>query len=136
MAQHTASAKAKLQERREQVAALALVGATQRQIAERLGVSVGTINRDLTVVKDDWRNQAQSHIMELVGREAASLDRLERDLWRDFVSTDDIGERVKVAGAILRAKDRRAKLFGLDAPDRIELVAQDAVIVIDLGDLG
>lgn len=123
-------------QRREQVASLALVGASQRQIADRLGVSPATINNDLKRIRDLWREEAKRHVGELVGREAASLDRLERDLWVDFVSTSDVDLRVKLAGVILRTKDRRAKLFGLDAPERVELMSEDSVIVIDLGMLG
>lgn len=136
MAQHTAAAKYALEERREQVAALAAIGATVRQIASRLNVSIGTVSNDMKVIRSAWREQAVEHVNEMVGREAVSLDRLERDLWRDFITTEDIDQRVRVASSILRCKERRAKLFGLDAPDRVELVSEDHVILIDLGKLG
>lgn len=128
--------------RQRQAAALALAYVPQTQIAERLGVSVGTISSDLKVVRGEWRKEARTDIQDAAIRELQSLDRLEAQLWSQFVDTTtrrvkvtkangdeyeyderivSVGEKTRTAGAIMKAKERRAKMLGFDQPDLLEV---------------
>ena len=107
--------------RREKVAALRARGKTQRQIRDELAkmnppikVGLGTVNRDLQFIRDKWKNAAAESIEEWVARELADLDELEKQAWAE-----------KRYDLVLKIKDRRAKLLGLDKPMRTELAGAD-----------
>ena len=110
--------------RRNQVATLRLAHLTQAEIAARVGVSVGTVNADLKAIREAWQERARTSIDEWVGEELAKLDRLERSLMPLALQG-----QATAAERVLSVMDRRAKLLGLNKPERFEhtVITRDAI---------
>jgi transcriptional regulator with XRE-family HTH domain len=110
--------------RRQQVATLRLAHLTQAEIAKRLGVSVGTVNSDLQAVRDEWAERRRTATDEWLSEELAKLDRLERALLPLALQG-----QASAADRVLSVMDRRAKLLGLNKPDRHEhtVITLDAI---------
>jgi Trp operon repressor len=113
-----------LAERRQRVSALRLMHYTQREIAAELGVSVATVNRDLAVVRAEWAERRSQSYESWVGEELAKLDLLERAILPAAISGDD-----KAQARLVQFMDRRARMMGLDKPERFEhtVITLDAV---------
>jgi Trp operon repressor len=113
-----------LAERRQKVSALRLMHYTQREIAAELGVSVATINRDLAVVRAEWAERRSQSYESWVGEELAKIDLLERAILPAAISGDD-----KAQARLVQFMDRRARMMGLDKPERFEhtVITMDAV---------
>jgi Trp operon repressor len=113
-----------LAERRQKVSALRLMHYTQREIAVELGVSVATINRDLAVVRAEWAERRSQSYESWVGEELAKIDLLERAILPAAISGDD-----KAQARLVQFMDRRARMMGLDKPERFEhtVITLDAV---------
>lgn len=74
MARPTPAEKLAILARRERVAALALAGKTERQIAELVQVAPSTVHSDLVAIRRDWKARAAAHHEERVARRLAELD--------------------------------------------------------------
>ena len=96
--------------RREEVARYRLRGWTQRQIAEYLNVSVGTINRDLACLQEEWKASALTSIEEHKIRVLAELAEVKRR-----------GHADKNLNAVLQAIKAEVDILGLDAPVKSEI---------------
>ena len=66
-------------ERRKAVSARYLRGESQHAIALALEVGQATVSRDLTAIRDEWRQSAQTDMADRVAQEIAKLDALERE---------------------------------------------------------
>ncbi len=109
-------------QRREVVAELLLRRLTQRQICDALAkqgifneetgeaYTVGTINGDVKALKRDWRARANLKAAEWLAEELAGLEALEKSAWA-----------AKQYGVVLKIKERRAKMLGLDKPAQIKV---------------
>jgi transposase len=99
--------------RRMEALSLRLAGLTYEQIAERLDMSksgaIDLVNRTLNRAE----NQAVDQMRDL---EATRLDRAQAAIWTRVLEGD-----AKAVDTFLRISQRRAKLFGLDAPTAINL---------------
>jgi sigma54-dependent transcription regulator len=113
-----------LAQRRQKVSALRLMHYTQREIAAEIGVSVATVNRDLAVVRSEWAERRSQSYEQWVGEELAKIDLLERAIMPAAISGDD-----KAQARIVQFMDRRARMMGLDKPERFEhtVITMDAV---------
>jgi len=113
-----------LAERRQRVSALRLMHYTQREIAAELGVSVATVNRDLAVVRAEWAERRSQSYETWVAEELAKLDLIERAILPAAISGDD-----KAQARLVQFMDRRARMMGLDKPERFEhtVITMDAV---------
>ena len=107
--------------RREAVASLRARRLTIRAIIENLKklnppiqASHATIVRDLKAIREEWKDRASEKIGEWIASELADMDELEKQAWRE-----------KRYDLVLKIKDRRAKLLGLDKPNRVELAGKD-----------
>lgn len=101
--------------RRRQVAANLLAGLNYREMADALGVSLGTVKNDVEAIIKRWQSEqveATGDYLNLVERR---LDRALNAIWDGVLSGDP-----KAIMAMLRIEERRAKLLGLDQPERIE----------------
>ena len=119
--------QAKLDEiaaRRQQVATLRLAHLSQAEIARKLGVSVGTVNADLQAIRQEWAERRRSSFEEWLDEELAKLDRLERALLPLALQG-----QATAADRVLSVMDRRAKLLGLNKPERHEhtVITMDAI---------
>jgi len=113
-----------LAERRQRVSALRLMHYTQREIAAELGVSVATVNRDLAVVRGEWAERRSQSYETWVAEELAKIDLIERAILPAAISGDD-----KAQARLVQFMDRRARMMGLDKPERFEhtVITMDAV---------
>lgn len=140
-------------DRRRQIAALRCKRLSQTEIAEIIGVSLGTVNRDLKIVEAEWREEALRSIEEVKSRELADLAEMERDAGVEFDTSavkyklrSEDGTAVAVEGPRdpnwleqrRRIKEHRAKLLGLYAPDRKDVTSAGDKLefVLDLGTRG
>jgi hypothetical protein len=101
--------------RRAVVAERLLQGWTERRIAAELGISPAMAHKEAAKVKQAWRESAVETIDTLRGREDAKLTALEAPLWPRVKA----GE-VRAIEAVLKIMERRARLLGLDAPERVQ----------------
>ena len=118
---HTVSRQSVVDERRRTIASLRLRGMTQREIETNLPTlkivnprtgqrwSLGTINKDLQAIHQEWVKEATLAIGEHKANLLAELRELKRAAWeaRDFQ-------------AILRAIDKECKILGVEAPTKVE----------------
>jgi hypothetical protein len=66
---------------REYEARMYLSGLRMSDIAERLGVSVATVQRDIEEIRDEWRTARIANMDMLKNMELARLDALEQTYW-------------------------------------------------------
>lgn len=99
--------------RRTQVAAMRLQRRTQREMARVLNVSLGTINRDLQAVRDEWAERREQSYNDWVAEELALLDRLQRSLLPKAIEGND-----RAVQRVLSVMERRARMLGLDQPEK------------------
>lgn len=137
------------EQRRRKAAALYLQGMTQHDIAERLEVAQTTVQRDIAVVRERWK---QAGIHDLNERKCAELERVdwaEREAQRGWrrslqdevtVTREEGGENgtrttVKRRGqsgnpaflqTVLKCVDQRCRILGLNAPEKIDVTITDA----------
>lgn len=102
-------------DRLEFVAELTLMGFSPGKIAERLGVSEGTIKRDLEKVRIRWAENRQKSYSEFIEEELATQKMLMQAL-EDGIK---MGSWKHVETA-LKITERRARVVGLDHTDRME----------------
>jgi hypothetical protein len=107
----------KAAERRLQVAEYYLKGARQSEIAEWLKVGQATISRDLKAIQAEWLKASLVDFNEAVAKELAKIDNLELAYWGAWDETMDLRSLQGIQWCI----DRRCKLFGLDAPERVQI---------------
>lgn len=115
---------AEIEARRQRVATMRLAHLSQREIAEQLGVSLGTVNQDLRAIRDEWLERRVSAYDEWVAEELAKLDRIEKIFFPKILA-GDLGATDRVFSAM----DRRARLLGLDKPQehRHTVITQDMI---------
>lgn len=104
-------------ERKRNALELRLAGASYRDIAQALEVSPATALQDCKEALADIPVQ-QADEMRTV--ELSRLDRLQRAVWPRAVKGD-----LQAVDRAIKIIDRRAKLFGLDAPQQVQITAND-----------
>jgi hypothetical protein len=118
--------------RRQQILLLAMRGYSYRQIAQQLNIpSIGTISTDLQKELKRLSAENAGHTEQLRQLEIGRTDELLSvlaDHWEyEEVVTDGKGKEIKtkrpdhnVIERVLKIMDRRAKLLGVDTPERHE----------------
>ncbi len=101
--------------RRRQVAANLLAGLNYREMAEALDVSLGTVKNDVAAVIKRWQSEQVAATGDYLSLAERRLDRALNAIWDGVLSGDP-----KAIMAMLRIEERRAKLLGLDQPERVE----------------
>lgn len=114
MANPKKTKKAIIQERRAKVAALVLAGKTYREIKEIIGCSMGTISGDMKAMMKIWSEQQVQKLDDWREIELKRLDIALGAIWEAVKSGD-----LKANAAFIRLSERRSKLKGLDAPNKI-----------------
>jgi hypothetical protein len=75
------SSRLQVQQRRTKVARLYLQQRTQAEISGAVGVSQGTVCRDLKAIQAEWQQQRLDDFAHAKLRELARIDQLEREYW-------------------------------------------------------
>jgi hypothetical protein len=113
----------RLEADRATIARRYLQGRTQAEIAAELGMTQQMVSYDLQVVRQRWRQSGIRDLDEAKAIELAKLDELERtywEAWRASVQAAPPGTPTYLQG-VLGCIDRRVKLLGLDAPERVDV---------------
>lgn len=116
-----------LADRRRQVIAMMLAGARPSEIARALGVRVELITLDVKVIRKEWREEQGADYHEWVAAEVARLDQLQTAHWRAAMQGG-----YRATDICIRIIERRAKLLGLDAPERHVVVVPDGTTLQDI----
>lgn len=120
-------------------------GWAQATIAEEMGLSEELVSADLRRIRKEWRDSRIRDFDEAQSVELAKIDRLEREAWEAWEkSKSDRETSMQETGSGLNARsrvqfkkqgqtgnqayfatiqwciDRRCKLLGLDAPDKLD----------------
>ena len=130
MARGKAQEKGAILERQLQALELRKGGFTYREIGKRLGVSHVQAHRDIQEELKHLASLRSESAEELRQLELEKLDNYERNLshWADAGSVEAVRTLIKI-------QERRAKLLGLDAPEKIEHKGDLMTgLVINLGD--
>lgn len=104
-------------QRRKKVLSMRLAGATYRETAEALGISPSTVQKDINAELKEipkWRADELRHVEE------RRLNRLQRAIWPRALEGD-----LPAFDRVLRVMERRAKMLGLDMPQRVEVTGVD-----------
>lgn len=104
-------------ERKKNALELRLAGASYRDIAQALNCSVGTATNDC---KEALAEIPMQQADEMRTVELSRLDRLQRAVWPSAVKGN-----LEAVDRAIKIIDRRAKLFGLDAPQQVQITAND-----------
>lgn len=102
-------------DRLEFVAEMTLMGFSPAKIAERLGVSEGTVKGDLEAVRIRWQENRQKSYSSFIEEELATQKMLMTAL-EDGIRSGS-WKHVETA---LKITERRARVVGLDHTDRME----------------
>lgn len=154
---HSAAAEQtdEIENRRRDVAALLAARLPYREIGRRLGVSVGTVARDVEKIRRTWQDRYAEDYNAHASEQLATLDIVKQRLLprvlvggkpeEEIVEGRPTGRTVPTMDLwaldrLLGVMDREARLLGLDAPQRIEVqmhveVVAKAIehVVIELG---
>lgn len=124
------SAKDEIAARRSTVAQLVIAHHSLRSIADDLGVNKSTIHRDIEALRIEWQKQRLAAMDQAAAEDLQRLSAIERTLW-PFVQRGDL----QALDRLLKVMERKAKLLGLDAPDRIEhlLKSEAEKVAAELG---
>ena len=102
--------------RRRKVAANLLAGLTYRQMAEAMGVSVGTIANDVRITIDHWRKEQVQDVDSWLQIQLRRLDTMLNAIWNKVLEGD-----LKAAETALHIIERQTKLIGLDR-QQVEII--------------
>lgn len=110
-----------IEARRRKVASALLAGSDNfTTIAKELGVSLPTISRDVKAIEEQWRAEAMQDISAAKGRDIKRSERLIGAMWTKALNGNE-----RAAKMVLDLMQHRAKLLGLNAPEKRELTGNE-----------
>lgn len=135
--------KIEMIQRRKEVARLYLAGYTQLKIAEILGISRITVNRDVQAILAQWQEETNHDVGKLVAKQSMHIEDIRLRAWSAYQKAvgegkdGELGEKrvrgekeLNALALLLRVLEREAKLYGLDAPTRTEVTNTEPIEVI------
>ncbi len=97
--EHLTSEMERLEWRRDKVQELSSKGHSQREIAKILQVGLGSVNRDLTFIRQQAKNNIKKYIDERLPEEyekcLVGLNSILREAWATSQQTEDKRERIQ-----------------------------------------
>jgi DNA-binding CsgD family transcriptional regulator len=97
--EHLTSAMERLQWRRDKVQELSSKGHSQREIAKILQIGLGSVNRDLTFIRQQAKNNIKKYIDERLPEEyekcMVGLNSILREAWNTSEQTEDRREKIQ-----------------------------------------
>lgn len=103
------------EDRLEFVAELTLLGFNPKRIADRLGVSEGTVKKDLEKIRIRWAENRQKSYSQFIEEELETQNMLMRSL--EVGLAQGSWKHIETA---LKITERRARIMGLDHVDRMD----------------
>jgi uncharacterized protein YerC len=122
------AAKLANRERNKKILELRIAGASERQIADEVGISDTQVHRVLHSTIEDM-NKRMDHKAAIVKR--LELERLDRMTLALFGQRGD----PRTADSLLRIMERRARYLGIDAPTKIDTTTEQRGPVVIKHDL-
>lgn len=101
-------------DRLEFVAEMTLMGYSPHKIADRLGITVATVKRDLEKIRIKWQDNRQKSYSDFIEEELATQKMLMQALENGIRSGS--WKHIETA---LKITERRSKVMGLDHTDRM-----------------
>jgi transcriptional regulator with XRE-family HTH domain len=112
------------------VAKLAIIGLTQVEIAEKMGLSQPTISQSLTEIRRRWLETSLVSYDTMKSAELAKINEIERQQWDEIEELRLAEEEEKrkawwakrnnaAYGRVMWCVEQRCKLFGLYAPQEV-----------------
>ena len=114
---HAKPNPARIAQEQEQALQLKLQGHSVRSIAQIMGMPPSTVQDRLQAAYDQLVHPVAEEVRRL------ELERLDRWQLRLEEKLDDGEDPVRVVPTALKVQERRARLLGLDAPERSEVTA-------------
>lgn len=99
--------------RNTQAVTLRLSGLTYEQIGQRMDISTNSAHRMVTRTLQETQDVSVDNLRSV---ENARLDRAQAAIWKDVLEGD-----IQAIQAFLKISDRRAKMNGLDAPQKVDM---------------
>ncbi len=97
--EHLTSEMERLEWRRDKVQELSSKGHSQREIAKILQVGLGSVNRDLTFIREQAKNNIKKYIDERLPEEyekcMVGLNSILREAWTTSEQTEDRREKIQ-----------------------------------------
>jgi len=138
-----------------------LQGKTHEEIAEIMQISRVMVTYEVRRIRQQFRESITERGNEIIARELAKLDLLEREYWKAWEKSKapkvktksektESGDKAEQSGMIVKEEvtgdprylagvqwcvDRRCELLGLDAPKRMSVFSSDALMKIDFNTL-
>ncbi len=116
-AQSSKQSQLERDERRCQVARMTLMGLRASQIADRLGISIRLVYRDLEQVRADWVARSRMLYADWIAEQLARLDNVEQQALESWLETGR-HQLLRVAATCIK---QRCDLLGLNKPQRVEI---------------
>ncbi|HEV7223298.1 MAG TPA: hypothetical protein VGN42_11395 [Pirellulales bacterium] len=91
--------KMQIEQRQRQVAELTLMGRTQSEIAERLGVTQPTVSNDLAAVRAAWRQATSRDFDATFSEQLETLTLIQREAWEAWERSKEPGHTAVIQGA-------------------------------------
>ena len=101
---------------RRQAVELRRMGKTYQQIAQLLGMAKSSVHKTVTRALMDLQAEIDRDAQWVLAQELDRLDNLQYGYWIQAIEGD-----VPSGAQILKIMERRAKLLGLDKPDKTAL---------------
>jgi IS30 family transposase len=96
-----------------------------KEIGRELGVTEGRAHQIISEECKRWRDNSQEAVEDLRQFEAMELEELRKHLWQMIDNAEDPAALTPaLIDKFLKLQERRAKLFGLDAPEKKELAGR------------
>lgn len=110
--------------RRKKVAANLLAGLNYREIAEALGVSVGTVSSDVALLVRRWRAEQVSDVGQWQALNVKRLDRAINAIWGEVADGN-----LSAIDRLQKLIEQQGRLLGFEQGAHIE--AERIAVVID-----
>jgi hypothetical protein len=112
------------EDRRKKVAANLLAGLNYREIADALGVSVGTVSGDVALLVRRWRAEQVNDVGEWQALNVKRLDRAINAIWGEVADGN-----LSAIDRLQKLIEQQGRLLGFDQTTHIE--AERIAVVID-----
>lgn len=114
-------------ERQRRVAANLLAGMTYREIAEAMGISLGTISNDANTILATWKAERQTDAGEWIAIQVKRMERVIHAIWTPVTAGD-----LQAIDRLLRVIEQEGRTLGFEHPaPHVHMTEAELDTVID-----
>lgn len=112
--------------RRLRIAEMLLAHVPYRTIGAQLGISKSMVAKEVALIRAEWRERAARAYQTHVDEELGKIEALERYVLAKAMHGGlDEGADLAAVDRAIALMDRRARLLGLDKPQKVEVAVED-----------